>query len=217
MNQSGYFQNTREEMLAFVPKEAARILEAGCGEGRFGNSLIRRQQAEVWGIEPDAKAAAVAATQLTKVEHGYFDEKVSAPRNYFDCVIFNDVLEHIVDPWHTLELAKSFLRDGNSVVVASIPNFRYWDNLVDVVYRKEFRYADVGILDRTHLRFFTEKSIAGFFSDSGYEIVRIAGINPTASRKFRLANLISLKAIKDMEFLQFGIVARPVRLPERQG
>ena len=209
MNASMYYQSLRPEMLDFIPRDAGRILEVGCGEGRFGKQLIDRQSAEVWGVEPNAEAAKVAATRLSNTENGFFREGISAPKKYFDCIIFNDVLEHMEDPWQALRIAKLFLRDGNATVVASIPNFRHWDNLMEVVIGKDFRYKQAGILDKTHLRFFTEKSIRDFFREAGYEITGMAGINPTASRKFKLINLLSCNAIRDMRYLQFGVVAKP--------
>jgi 2-polyprenyl-3-methyl-5-hydroxy-6-metoxy-1,4-benzoquinol methylase len=211
MGEFKYFNNIRPEMLDFVPKDAARILEIGCGEGVFGSQLARRQGAEVWGIEPNRAAAEIAATRLFKAENGMFGGNVSAPRKHFDCVIFNDVLEHMPDPWDALELAKDFLRDRNSVVVASIPNFRYWHNMVEIVIHKDFAYSDAGVLDRTHLRFFTRKTIVELFTKAGFEILAMSGINPTPSRRFKLANFILMNRISDMEFLQFGLVARRIR------
>lgn len=211
MSESKYFKNIRDEMLGFVPKEAATILEVGCGEGVFGGQLAQRQGAEVWGIEPNKAAAEIAAARLFRAENGFFGGNIAAPKRHFDCVIFNDVLEHMTDPWEALDLAKRFLRDDKSVVVASIPNFRYWHNLIEVVIRGEFNYSDVGILDRTHLRFFTRKSIVDLFTKAGFEILGMSGINPTRSRKFKLANAMLMRRISDMEFLQFGVVARPLR------
>jgi 2-polyprenyl-3-methyl-5-hydroxy-6-metoxy-1,4-benzoquinol methylase len=208
MDEFKYFNNIRPEMLDFVPKDVARILEVGCGEGVFGGQLAQRQGAEVWGIEPNRAAAEIAAARLFRAENGPFDENVSAPRNHFDCVIFNDVLEHMPDPWAALELSKRFLRDQKSVVVASIPNFRYWHNMVEIVIRKDFSYSNAGILDRTHLRFFTRKTIIDLFAKAGFEILGMAGINPTPSRKFKLANFILMNRISDMEYLQYGLVAR---------
>ena len=204
-----YFGQDRGEMLPFIPLTAKRILEVGCGEGVFGAQLKQRQQAEVWGVEPDPAAAAVASQRLFKAENGFFGESVAAPRKHFDCIVFNDVLEHMVDPWAALKLARGFLRDDQSVIVASLPNFRYWPNMLDVLFGKRFQYVDAGILDRTHLRFFTESSIGDFFAACGYGITTLTGINPTPARKFRLANRLLFGGISDMRYMQFAVVARP--------
>lgn len=115
------------------------------------------------------------------------------------------------DPWAALGFSKKLLRNGHSVVVASIPNFRYWHNVVDIVIHKNFEYGDVGILDKTHLRFFTENSINDLFAKTGFEIVEFAGVNPTESKIFKAANLLFLNGLRDMRFMQFGIVAKPIR------
>jgi len=80
------------------------------------------------------------------------------PENYFDCVIFNDVLEHIYSPWDTIQQVKLLL-SSDGVLVSSIPNFRYISNLItEVVVEGEFRYKpEGGILDDTHIRFSLRK------------------------------------------------------------
>ena len=80
------------------------------------------------------------------------------PDNNFDVVIFNDVLEHFENPWAVLENVKTKL-NASGVVVASIPNVAYITNLVELILKKDWRYKpEGGILDKTHLRFFTKKS-----------------------------------------------------------
>jgi hypothetical protein len=95
------------------------------------------------------------------------------------------------------------------VVVASIPNVRYYWNIRELLFEKQWRYRNYGILDRTHLRFFTKHSIADMFKEAGYEVERIDGINPFGSWKFSLLNLLLLGHIDDMRFEQFACVARP--------
>ncbi len=121
-----YYSNTREEMLKFVPKSAKRILEVGCANGSFGAKFIERQNAEVWGIEPVSASAKQAESVLFKVINKLFSIDINVPKNYFDCIIFNDVIEHLIDPWEALKVSKIFLNDKpSSIVVASIPNFRF--------------------------------------------------------------------------------------------
>ena len=118
-----YFNNSRSEMLRFVPHDCRFVLEVGCGEGLFGKSIIERQKAEVWGIEPNKEASSKAKQNLTKVLNAEFNTNANLPTGYFDCVIFNDVLEHMYDPWAAVTFTKTLLRNKDSVVVMSVPNF----------------------------------------------------------------------------------------------
>ncbi|HXG82924.1 MAG TPA: class I SAM-dependent methyltransferase [Pyrinomonadaceae bacterium] len=204
----------RQEMMEFVPKSAKKILDVGCAVGKFGEALKSEREAEVWGVEIDEQAAAVASTKLDKVFCAGFDRTLNLPRKEFDCIVFNDVLEHMVDPYDALIYAKELLTE-NGKVIASIPNVRFFDNMWTLLVHKNWEYADWGILDRTHLRFFTNKSIVNTFVQLGYEIESVKGINPLEesapwqTKKFKLLNLLTLKRIEDMRWMQFAIVASP--------
>ena len=211
-----YFEYARPEMLPFVPPDCKRVLDVGCGQGNLGELLKKNRQVEVWGIEPVTTAVAKAATKLDHVIEGIFAPEADLPRESFDAVFFNDVLEHLMDPAAALRLAADLLKPGG-VVIASIPNMREFLVLYDLVVRKEWRYCERGILDRTHLRFFTKKSILALFADGEFKVERIEGINPymsaTARRwlVFKILNPLTFNAIEDMKYLQFAVVARSLK------
>lgn len=209
-----YAASARHEMLPFVPADAHTILDVGCSVGNFGELLKAKRGAEVWGVEADARAAEIASRKLDKVIHGPFDSDLDLPPAHFDCIVFNDVLEHMVDPYGALEYAKKFLCPQGRVV-ASIPNVRYFGNMWLLTVHKSWEYVDSGILDRTHLRFFTEKSIRSMFENAGYNIESIIGINGLEVcdayflRKFRILNFLTVNKINDMQWLQFAVVGKP--------
>ena len=208
----GYFHNQRAEMLKYIPQNATRILEVGCGEGAF-SSLLKRSDRELWGIEMNEDAAQKATEVCTFVLVGDFNTIYNQlPKNHFDCVIFNDVLEHIYAPWDTIKMVKSLLTQ-NGVLVSSIPNFRYIDNLItEILFRKDFRYKpEGGILDDTHIRFFTSKSMCRMFLEQGYDVLINEGINPCKSWKEKLFINLTFGFLKDARFKQFATVAKPVR------
>ena len=91
----------------------------------------------------------------------------------------------------------------------SLPNVRYFFNVVDLALHGRWDYADEGILDRTHLRFFTRRSMHDLLAGAGYAVESQNGINPTGSRVFRLFDLLTLRRFADMGFLQFACVAQP--------
>jgi 2-polyprenyl-3-methyl-5-hydroxy-6-metoxy-1,4-benzoquinol methylase len=205
-----YFNWPRSEMLTFVPSSAKRILDVGCGEGTFARNMKERRNAEVWGAELVPAIAQVASTQLDKVLCGDIMQQLrDLPDAYFDCITFNDVIEHLADPYTMLAAMKRKL-SPEGVIVCSIPNVRSFRNLFELVIRGEWQYAEAGILDKTHLRFFTRKSIAEMFTSLGYEILRLEGINPTRSLRVTLFNIATLGFFNDTRYLQFACVAKPI-------
>lgn len=204
-----YYHQKRQEMLAFVPEEAKIILDVGCGAGVFAAQLRERGARELWGIEMNPNAAAEAQKKLDHVLVGDVAARMTAlPDNRFDCILFNDVLEHLVDPYTLLAQVKPKLKNGG-VVVASIPNVRYALNLWHVLVTKDWEYEESGIRDKTHLRFFTQKSIRRMFEEAGYTVTTCEGINGITSWKFSLLNALTFEFFADTNFLQFAVVAKP--------
>jgi len=133
---------------------------------------------------------------------------VQIPDHYFDCAIFCDIIEHLVDPYSLLLAVKAKLA-GNGVVVASIPNVRYYRAFVKFAIHGDWQYEDQGILDKTHVRFFTRKSIIDTFEQLGYTIQVLEGMHATSSRTYRRLNAVLLNRLADMRYLQFAVVAKP--------
>lgn len=204
-----YYTQTRAEIARLIPPSAARVLDIGCGAGVFGQILKDERNVEVWGIELLPGVAEQARARLDHVLAGPAEACVARlPDAFFDCIVCNDVLEHLVDPYALLAALRAKMALGG-VVVASIPNIRYFRTLFALVARGEWRYTESGTLDKTHLRFFTQSSIAEMFTSLGYEIVSMQGINPTASWKVAIFNTLTLGFFSDTRYLQFACVARP--------
>jgi 2-polyprenyl-3-methyl-5-hydroxy-6-metoxy-1,4-benzoquinol methylase len=195
----------RREVAVFVPP-AQRLLDVGCNEGAFG-AFIASRGTEVFGIEPNPDAAAIAATRLSDVVVGKYPEDFP-PSETFDCIVFNDVLEHMPEPELALEAARQQLT-ARGCIVASIPNVRSINVVAPLVLRGRWDYADWGILDRTHLRFFTKSTMRQFFEDAGYRVAQQEPINVgDAVGKRRMLRLLGKLG---EEFLtdQYVIVAFP--------
>lgn len=209
-----YTDKKRIEMITYIPEEAKNIIDVGCAIGTFGKSLKDIRKVNVLGIEINEYAANQAKLHLDNVICGAFQEDLALPHKQFDCIVFNDVLEHMVDPFEALLYAKKLLNQ-KGVIVASIPNVRYFNNIWNLLINKDWKYEKFGILDRTHLRFFTKKSIVKTFENLGYQISTIEGINlledehPYQRKKFKILNTIFLNHLEDMNYLQFAIVAHP--------
>jgi len=204
----GYYNNTREEMLAFLPQNAKMILDVGCADGSFSRIIKDRNKAEVWGIEYMPEEAKKASTKIDHVLSGTCEDNIDKlPNDYFDVIYFNDILEHLVDPYKVLERVKNKLsKDG--IVISSIPNMRYHSALKNLILKKDWKYGNHGVMDKTHLRFFTKKSIYNMYVEAGYDVIEHKGINVTKSLKPWLYNIPLLFTALDMRYLQFATVAK---------
>lgn len=203
-----YYGNTRAEMLDFLPPGTGRVLEIGCGDGTFGAAMKAWGVAQVIGIELFEDAARAAATRIDRVLHTDALQGIQRlAGETFDCIVCNDVLEHLPDPWTVLRQAHGLLNPGG-VVVASIPNLRYFPVLKDLVLRGEFEYQRDGVLDRTHLRFFTRKSIGRLFEGTGYSVRAVEGIRGIVFPwKFGLLNRMLGRRFEDSRYMQFACIA----------
>lgn len=212
MSAQHYFDHLRPQMRAFVPASARTILDVGCGAGAFASGLREERrrdgrELEIWGLERDPAAAAAAGAVLDHVLPGPAEDLVDRlPAAHFDCICCNDVLEHFAWPDRVLHDLRRVLKPGG-VVVASLPNVRFFGNVWDLVVHGAWSYTDEGILDRTHLRFYTRASMADLFAAGGYRLLRQEGINPTHGWRFRVVNAISFGRWREMQYLQFVCVA----------
>lgn len=204
-----YFEYPRREMLDFVPVGTRRLLEVGCGSASFAVLLKQRAPVHVTAVEAHEPSAARARERVDRLLCASIETALpSLAGERFDCIVLNDVLEHLVDPWQALAQLKPLLAP-EGVVVASLPNVRYLPVFKDYVFRALWRYQDDGVLDRTHLRFFSHHSMRELFDFAGLEVQRLEGINPTAvSWKFGVLDFVTRGALADTRFKQFACVAR---------
>lgn len=210
---SGKYEGGRPDMVPFLPAGARTVLDIGCGSGVFGAQLRRVSPAlELWAVEPDEGGAEQARRSgaFTEVVSGGFPEVADRlPEAFFDCIFFNDVLEHVVEPGAAL-LAATALLSGDGVVVASIPNVRCIDVVKPLVVGGEWRYEDYGLLDRTHLRFFTRKSMLRLFDEHGFDVRSVQGIHARHDWKVRVLRRLAGPRLDDFLFQQYVMVARPM-------
>jgi len=175
-----YYRNERPEIAALVPAGARRVLEVGCAAGALGRLLKRRAPREVVGIEIHAPAAAVARRHLDRVLELDLDAIDALPldEGSFDCIVCADVLEHLRAPERALAVLRRYLAPGG-VLIASIPNVRHASVVLPLLVEGRWQYRDEGILDRTHLRFFTAAEIVALFEGAGFR-ARLAGATKSA-------------------------------------
>lgn len=214
-NEKTYFSNERSELLEYFPSVKGPILDIGCASGLFGRQLKQAygDNIEIWGVEPFKEAADEADRYLDKVYHGTIEDVIGEiPDNYFGCIVFNDSLEHMINPYRVLEIVRIKLLKNSGKIFASIPNVRYYMVIQKLLFNKDWEYEDEGVLDRTHLRFFTEKSIRRMFDEAGYFVESISGLKSVRRRhrrKLEWLNRLSPSLFGDLPYLQFACVAAP--------
>lgn len=158
-----YHDHPRPDVRALLEPKGP-ILDVGCGTGALCSELSR-SGVEVIGIEPAVKAAKIASKRYSDVHIGPFEDFSPGDRR-FSQIVFADVLEHMVDPWNALSRAARWLTDDGRVVL-SIPNVRNWRVVFNLLVRGRWAYTDEGLLDRTHLRFFTRRESLQLAADAG--------------------------------------------------
>lgn len=155
-------------ILEAVPA-GARVLDIGCASGYLAAELTRKS-CKVVGFDQDRVSAELARPHCSEVVVGDLEreeDRRSLPGGQ-DAVLFGDVLEHLRDPLSVLRWARTRLAPGGRVVV-SLPNIGIWSARRAVALGR-FRYADSGIFDRTHLRFFTRTTAHELVEQAGYSI-----------------------------------------------
>lgn len=167
------YTTPRTDVFSMVPPSARHILDVGCSNGALGRSLRDAKPGRsVFGIEVDPRFAKEAADQLDHVinaDLNLFDWRQSLVGHSFDCIIFADVLEHLVDPRRCLLQARQHLQAGGCVVV-SVPNIRHLSALRAIFLGGRFPQRDRGIFDRTHLRWYTIADAHSLLSDSQFKV-----------------------------------------------
>lgn len=203
-----YFESSRSEMVQFITHPPKRSIEFGCSSGGFSETLKNKFNCETWGIDMDQQSVDIARKKIDKVFMGNAFELVEQlPENYFDYLICNDFIEHLHSPDLFFKKARRCLT-SDAVMVCSLPNVRHWKHFNRYLFLKDWKYKKSGILDHTHLRFFTRKSMIRSIGEWGFEIEKIKGIRPTKSPFFYIFTLLTLNFIWDMRYLQYGFRAR---------
>lgn len=173
-----YIERPNRALLALLQAHVlndqprARVLDVGCGAGANARRIRELSpQAQVFGVEPNSRAAALARSSCTHVYEGTFErwlEQAADPE--FDAVLLSDVLEHTVDPLGFLRRLTDTSGLRRATLIISVPNYAVWYNRARTLFGR-FEYAWSGLYDRTHLRFFTRRSLGRTLSHAGLSVV----------------------------------------------
>jgi 2-polyprenyl-3-methyl-5-hydroxy-6-metoxy-1,4-benzoquinol methylase len=221
MEQTPVHEQHNPDLLKFIPIESKKIIEVGCSSGALAREF-KKNKSDCWwfGVEIDPMYAEIAKrhcdeTMTLDIENApesFWEETKNA-----DCWIFGDTLEHLKDPWSILKLIRAKISQTGSVV-ACIPNAQHW-SLQARLSIGDFRYETSGLLDRTHLRWFTRQTIIEMLEQSGFQLE--AGIPrifnepnrdvflPIIEQMARAAGVDPQMAVTDALPLQYVIRAVP--------
>ena len=169
----GYYAGKREDILALLDlRHGIKVLDVGCGDGGAGKLIKKKYKAEVHGIDINFSAADKARIHYDSVTNENIEQdKIIFEAHYFDFIICADVLEHLSDPWKALRRLNNYMKNDGRLA-ASIPNIRNADVLTQLL-DGSFDYQEYGVLDDTHLRFFTYRSSIRLFERCGFKVEKI--------------------------------------------
>ena len=208
MKQDNYYSYIREDIIEIASGTGSidSVLDVGCGYGYTGLRLKEIGAQKVEGIELSANAYIKATDSLDKVYHGSCeDEGLLEKIGLYDCILCADILEHLKDPWLTIRILKRHINKGGRLI-GSIPNIRYYKVLSNLLFFGAWNYENSGILDRTHLRFFTRKSIISMFVQNGYKVK----IQPQKIRPiFFVFNFLTFNILRDFFPMKYYFIAYP--------
>lgn len=204
-----YFSRARTELYQVLPDYAEQVLEIGCGSGATLAWMKAQGLAgHTTGIELAPQMAEQAGQNVDSLIIGdaeaLLDDIACDP--VFDLVLCLDVLEHFVDPWRMIEKISRALKQGG-LVVASIPNVRHFSVLGPLLFKGRWDYEEAGILDHTHLRFFTKASAASLLQTNDLDVIAVVPNIQHGSKSY-WAKKLSFGLLADFCTVQYLVCAK---------
>lgn len=176
MNQTPATEIYNAHVFDLIPLDALKILEVGTGSGSLAAAVKRRNpQVEYVGVEIASEYVELSRGRCDRVYLDNFEKpthQLIREISDKDCIIFCDVLEHFLDPWSVLEMLKTFMKPS-AIIIASIPNIQHWSIQLRL-NQGDWRYSESGLLDKTHVRFFTRDTMVELFEKAGFLITHMA-------------------------------------------
>jgi cyclopropane fatty-acyl-phospholipid synthase-like methyltransferase len=186
-----YYARSRTWPSIFGIRRGTKILDVGCGRGNLGSYLQTTYGSEVTGLEIIKDNFLVASTVLHEAHLGDIESMdMSVLGSRFDYVIFSDSLEHMLDSKAVLERVRDLMAENGHLLI-SMPNIRNFRVTIPLVFLDQWDYQDEGLLDRTHLRFFTCTSICKLIEQCGYKVEQVRFDLPLSS-KVGVLNMLTL-------------------------
>jgi len=221
MKQTPAHEAPNAQLLAALPAGLGRVVEIGCSTGALAAAYrVRNPSADYVGVEIDPDYAQAARDRCSSVIAGdieSFSDSAFQALFPLDCLVLGDVLEHLYDPWRLLRRARGHIGAGG-LVAACIPNMQHWTVQARLAIG-DLEYEDDGLLDRTHIRWFTRGTIVKLFADSGFKVESItpriideldrARVLPAIGALSRAVGRDGDLAMRDATPIQYVVLAKP--------
>lgn len=207
IKENAYFASVRKDILPLLPTKLSKVLDIGCGTG---NSLkwVKDNCACEWigGVELNPEAAAEARNKLDDLYEGNI-EHIDLPikPSTLDLILCLDILEHLINPWGVVSRLQKLLKPGGAFVV-SLPNIRNRNVIFPLLFKGRWDYAEAGILDKTHLRFFVRETAIKLVESAGLHVdmIRTTGLE-RKTQKSRIFLSLLPEYIRSFLVLQYLI------------
>ena len=184
------------------------VLDVGCGPGYLAEYLAKQKDCIVVGVEQDPRLAEIARRVCTRVHEVNLEtEGLRKIQGKFTAIFFGDVIEHVRNAPELLRQASDLLEVGGRVIV-STPNFVHIKNRVRVLFGA-FEYRDAGLLDRTHVHFYTKRTLYRLLDEAGYRVVKTdftTGVMDLSSLRNRALHVLA-RAYPNLFAYQFIVAA----------
>jgi SAM-dependent methyltransferase len=202
-----YYKNVRIEIMPLLPENIDKIFEIGCGTGET-LSYIKNVKHAKWtgGIELTKNTKKIKKNKdLDLIIYGDIENTILPfKKASLDIILCLDVLEHLNNPWAVLKKLRAYLKkDG--VIICSIPNVRNYKVLFPLLFLDNWNYSENGILDKTHLRFFTKKTSIKLIEESGFKVNSVTSL---IYGKNIYANFFTFNIFKPLFSFQYLIKAK---------
>lgn len=205
------YEAVNPQVLQRVPCEAKRVLDLGCGSGALGMAIKAEAPREVVGVTSSEAEASVARERLDEVRVADLETFSPAPSDRFDCIVCSHVLEHLARPGALLQRLRPAFAPG-AVLVVALPNVLHWRQRLAFLGGR-FEYAEGGVMDRTHLRFYDWSSARALLEAAGYEVIEASADGTFPGSRFlpglgRALDEASRRALPGVFGVQFLFVCR---------
>lgn len=206
---NAYHDNVRRDVFPYVPRPAGSVLDVGGGVGATAAALKSEGYCDKIGVidlfAPDVKQSGVDFSYSASLEDPEVLQKIKRDQGRFDTILCLDVLEHLFDPWKIIRELEELLAEGGCIV-ASIPNVQHY-SVVGPLLRGNWELKDAGILDRTHIRFFTRNGAIKLMTGSGMKLEFVTTLLRKKSRIGRL-NMLTMGVFENFLTTQFLVRVR---------